>query len=168
MDFDRLNRQIEDKEAVAATLKSWDRILVVCHTNPDGDAVGCAWGLAHALRAMGKAVTMACADPVPRQYQFLSGAKEVVNAAGLENRTFDLALALDAAAPSRLGDCESAFFAAPVTIQMDHHPDNPLYAQMNAVDGDASAAGCVVWRALKALNAAITPDIAAALYCGKM
>ena len=44
--------------------------------------------------------------PVPRQYQFLTGAGDVVNTAALTGRTFDTALALDVAAPSRLGDCE--------------------------------------------------------------
>ena len=155
----------EISPAMLSALKGANSILLCTHMNPDGDAVGSLLAMGLALRGMGKAVTMACADPVPRQYQFLSGVKDVVNAAALENRTFDLALALDAASPSRLRDCVKAFFAAPVTLQMDHHPDNPQYAQYNAVDGEASAAGCLVWRALKALNAEITPEIAAALYC---
>ncbi len=148
-----------------SALKDANSILLCTHMAPDGDAVGSLLAMGLALKDMGKNVTMACADPVPKQFLFLTGAKDVVNAAALENRAFDAALSLDAAAPSRLGDCEKAFFAAPVTMQMDHHPDNPHYAQFNAVDGEASAAGCLVWRALKAMDARITPDIAAAIYC---
>ena len=151
--------------AMLSALNDANSILLCTHISPDGDAAGSLLAMGEALRGMGKDVTMACADPVPRQYQFLEGADAVVHAAALEGRTFDAALALDAAAPSRLGDCQAAFFAAPVTMQMDHHPDNPLYARYNAVDGEASAAGCVVWRALKAMRAPITPQIAAALYC---
>ena len=148
-----------------SVLKGANSILLCTHIAPDGDAIGCLLAMGLALKGMGKTVTMACADPVPQQYRFLCGAEDVADAAALEGRTFDAALALDVAAPSRLGDCQAAFFAASKTLQMDHHPDNPLYAQFNAVDGEAPAAGCVVWRALKAMNAAITPDIAAALYC---
>ena len=155
----------EISPAMLSALSGANSILLCTHMNPDGDAVGSLLAMGLALKAMGKAVVMACADPVPRQYQFLPGAKYVVNAASLENRTFDLALALDAASPSRLGDCKKAFFAAPVTLQMDHHPDNPRYAQYNAVDCGASAAGCLVGRVLKALRVEITPEIAAALYC---
>ena len=79
----------EIRPAMLSALQSANSILLCTHMSPDGDAVGSLLAMGLALKAMGKAVTMACADPVPRQYQFLFGAKEVVNAAALENRTFD-------------------------------------------------------------------------------
>ena len=148
-----------------SALKSANSILLCTHIAPDGDAIGSLLAMGLALQQLGRDVTMACADPVPRQFLFLRGAGEVVGADRLARRSFDAALALDAASPDRLGACAAAFFAAPLTMQMDHHPDNPLYARYNVVDGDAPAAGCVVWRALQALHAAVTPEISAALYC---
>ena len=148
-----------------SALKGANSILLCTHISPDGDAIGSMLAMGLALRDMGKDVTMVCDDPVPKMLLFLPGAKDVFPSSALENQTFDAALALDCAAASRMGDAQAAFFAAPVTMQMDHHPDNPGYAQYNAVDGDAPAAGCLVWRALKALNVTITPAIAQALYC---
>ena len=148
-----------------SALNNANSILLCTHISPDGDAIGSMLAVGLALRGLGKNVALACGDPVPGQYRFLPGAAGIVTPDKLTGRAFDLALSLDAASPGRLGDCQTAFFAAPHTAQMDHHPDNPLYAQINVVDGSAPAAGCVVYRALAALNAPVTPDIAAALYC---
>jgi len=51
-----------------------------------------------------------------------------------------------------------------VQLQLDHHPTNPLYAQVNLVDGEAAASGCMVMRVLDALGVAVTADMAGCLY----
>ena len=38
----------------AALLQERDNILILTHKRPDGDTVGCAVGLCHALRQLGK------------------------------------------------------------------------------------------------------------------
>ena len=148
-----------------SALKNANSILLCTHVSPDGDAIGATLAMGLALESLGKQVTVADDDPVPGQYRFLPGAETVGRPDTLEGRSFDAALAIDAAGPERLGECGKAFFAAPVTLQMDHHPGNPLYAQYNAVDSGASAAGCVVRRCLRALDIPLTREIAACLYC---
>lgn len=148
-----------------SALKNANSILLCCHISPDGDAVGSLLAAGLMLKAMGKRVTMACGDPVPKQYAFLPSAGEVVNAEALKGKTFDAALAVDTATLERMGACAEAFLAAPVYMQIDHHGDNPHYAQMNAVDGSASAAGCLVYRLLRTLGVELTKEIAVCLYC---
>lgn len=148
-----------------SALRNANSILLCTHIAPDGDAVGSMLALGLALRSLGKRATMACADAVPRRFRFLSGAGDIVDAPALAGREFDVAVAVDAADLSRLGACAEAFCRAGCTLQLDHHPTNPLYARMNAVDGGASAAGCVVYRALGTLGAKMTPEIAQCLYC---
>ena len=97
--------------------------------------------------------------------RFLPGADGFVQPDAVAGKAFDAALALDTATVELLGSCKAAFFAAPVTLLMDHHPDNPRYAVCSVVDGGASAAGCVVYRCLRALNIPLTQEIAACLYC---
>ena len=41
-----------------------DRICIISHRGPDGDAVGSNCALKLALQAMGKEVVSACVDPV--------------------------------------------------------------------------------------------------------
>lgn len=148
-----------------SALKNANSILLCAHITPDGDAIGAMLALGLALRSMGKQIVMACADPVPGQFLFLPLAREIVGAEALAGRSFDLAVAVDCAAPGRIGDCLKAFEASPVRMQVDHHPDNPLYADYNWVDGNASAAGCVVYRLLGKLGVPVTEEIAQCLYC---
>lgn len=150
--------------ALPQALEKASRILIGTHVNPDGDAVGSSLAVCHALRAMGKEVTLCCADALPGKLRFLPGAENFVQAEALEGRSFDLSIAVDCADESRLGDMGEFFFRSPVLVQIDHHPTNPLYAHVNAVDGDAAAAGCVVYRLLQAMGITVTEDIAKCLY----
>ncbi len=55
------------KEA-AALIGGWDDILVICHENPDGDALGSMSGLVRGLRSLGKRAQAPC----PRSLRIFS------------------------------------------------------------------------------------------------
>ncbi len=148
-----------------SALKNANSILLCTHAQPDGDAIGSTLAMGLALRSLGKQVTLLDADPVPGQMLFLPGAADFVQPDAVKGKSFDAALAIDTATAELMGACRGAFFAAPVTMIMDHHPDSPRYAAYSVVDGGASAAGCVVFRCLKALGIPLTPEIAVCLYC---
>ena len=148
-----------------SALQNANSILLCTHAQPDGDAIGSTLAMGLGLRFLGKDVTLLDADPVPTQMRFLPGAADFVQPEAVRGKAFDAALAIDTATVELLGASKDAFFAAPVTLVMDHHPDNPRYAQYNTVDGRASAAGCIVRRCLKALGIPVTQEIAACLYC---
>ena len=151
-------------EMLSALLHA-NSILLCTHAQPDGDAIGSTLAMGLGLQSLGKKVTLLDADPVPTQMRFLPGAETFVQPEGVLGRVFDAALAIDTATMALLGASKEAFFAAPLTLVMDHHPDNPRYAMHNVVDGGASAAGSIVYRCLRALNIPITKEIAACLYC---
>lgn len=157
-------KQIEQKEMLSA-LKNANSILLCTHVNPDGDAIGSMLAMGAGLKALGKQVAMACADPVPGNLMFLPGADAVVGAEALAGKTFDAAMNIDVADAGRAGACGEAFARAPVRLQIDHHPTNPFYAQINEVDGTAPAAGSIVYRALQALGIPVTAEMALCLYC---
>ena len=148
-----------------SAVKNANSILLCCHISPDGDAIGSLLAAGLILKALGKQVAMACGDPVPAQYRFLPCADEVVDAEALKGKAFDAALAVDTASLERMGACADIFLSVPVTMQIDHHGDNPRYARMNVVDGSTSAAGCLVRRFMRALNVDLTKEIAVCLYC---
>ena len=151
-------------EMLSALLNA-NSILLCTHAQPDGDAIGSTLAMGLGLRFLGKEVTLLDADPVPTQMRFLPGADDFVQPDAIQGKAFDASLAIDTATVELLGSSKDAFFAAPVTLVMDHHPDNPRYAMHNVVDGKASAAGCLVYRCLKALGVSLNPNIAACLYC---
>ena len=155
----------EFSNEMLSAIKNANSILLCCHISPDGDAIGSLLAAGLALRSMGKKVTMACGDPVPNQFRFLPGSEAVVDPAALRGKSFDAAMSVDTATLERMGECAEPFLASSVTMQMDHHGDNPRYARYNYVDGGATAAGCVVRRLMRALEVPLTKEIAVCLYC---
>lgn len=152
-------------DRMLSALNGANSILLCAHIFPDGDAIGSNLAMYWALKGKGKQVTVACADPVPGSYAFLPGAEAFVRADALAGREFDVGFAIDCADKERIGACGEAFSRCGITLQIDHHPTNPYYADVNLVDGEAPAAGCVVRRVLIALDAPLTEDIARCLYC---
>src|SRR5437763_1812247 len=99
-----------------------NRILILTHRAPDGDAIGSILALYHVLKRFGKDVCMGCADPVPVELTFLNGSEDVKYGSELshfiKNHTFDLVITVDVAQVSQLGHVneEHSQFIAQHTI----------------------------------------------------
>ena len=133
---------------IVAAMRSAQRIAVVAHVRPDGDAVGSILGLALSLRALGKEVTALLEDGVPENLVFLPGTDTVVQPV-MDSLDVDLAIALDTATHERIGErCKALLDAAPVLVNIDHHPTNPRYGTMNLIDADSPATGQIVYNLL--------------------
>jgi phosphoesterase RecJ-like protein len=59
-------------------LQDVQRIAVLTHVNPDGDAIGASLALAHCLRALGKEPTVFAPNPFPEFLHWLTGVKDIV------------------------------------------------------------------------------------------
>ncbi len=79
-------------EAAAAIGQS-QTIVLACHVNPDGDALGSLLGLALALMPLGKTLTCLSEDGVPDILKFLPSADLIQQATDIAE--FDLALVVD-------------------------------------------------------------------------
>src|SRR5687767_6703921 len=90
-----------DLRRAGAALQGEQRLLLVCHRKPDGDALGATLGLGLALEAAGKSVRFACADPVPQHYRFLPAADRFSLEPHPESA--DLVVMLDCGADHLLG-----------------------------------------------------------------
>ncbi|MEZ5386932.1 MAG: DHHA1 domain-containing protein [Prosthecobacter sp.] len=133
---------------IVATMRSAQRIAVVSHVRPDGDAVGSLLGLALSLRAIGKEVIALLEDGVPAHLAFLPGTDTVMQP-GTEPLNVDLAIALDTAAYDRIGRrCKELYDAVPMVVNIDHHPTNPRYGTLNFIDSVSPATGQIVYNIL--------------------
>ena len=54
-------------ERAAKVIDSADSLTLLCHVNPDGDALGSMLAMLHGLRALGKDVVAYDHDPAPRR-----------------------------------------------------------------------------------------------------
>lgn len=152
---------------IAAALRDAGRVLAICHTSPDGDAIGSLLGLGWVLRALPRPpeVALTCADPVPEQLRFLPGADEIVSArpAG----PWDVVVALDASDPDRLGDlfAPAEYGQAPIVV-LDHHVTNLFFGTLNYVDTDAAATAQIILDLADALPAPVSYRAAVCLLAG--
>jgi len=142
-------------------MRSAQRILVVCHIRPDGDAIGSLLGLGLALRSAGKQVEMVCEDGVPSDCRQLEGSSDVRRQA---QGDFDLICVVDASDLTRTGSVLQD--RGPVGINMDHHPTNVNFADINLVDVQAVATAEIIAGLLAQWGQEITPAVAAALLTG--
>ena len=52
-------------------IRRYDRFLITTHVRADGDGIGSEVALYHALRGMGKSVSIANDSPIPQIYKFI-------------------------------------------------------------------------------------------------
>lgn len=152
-------------QEIAQTLIDLNEIAVISHMRPDGDAVGSSIALGLALQALGKRVHVWIEDGVPERFRFLEGAQFVTPPPNTLPPGLECVVCLDCGEPKRLGgNGQLLVESAPLTINIDHHETNTLYATMNLVQEKAAACACVLAPLLDALGVALTPPMAAALY----
>jgi bifunctional oligoribonuclease and PAP phosphatase NrnA len=156
-----------DIHAVVAALRENERFVVTSHEAPDGDALGSLLGMGLALRQLGKDVVMFLGGPapLPGEYRFL----ELEAQHGLVRTRPDdfgerVLAAVDCASSARVGAEPGVVEAAPFTVNIDHHHDNPRFGDVNLIVPDASSTGEVLSDVFRELGVALTPEIAEALY----
>ena len=136
--------------ADAAEFICGKRALILCHVNPDGDAIGSATALAEVLRLTGGEGKVATPSPAADRLSFITGGMDTAYTDGME-KDFDLVLAVDTASPNQLGNL--SFLADKVAISFDHHKNCTLYSPYVLYDNSA-AAGIVVYDLLHELESA--------------
>ena len=152
-------------EAIARCIREAQTIAVVSHINPDGDTLGSATAMRLILQKLGKDVTLFCDGKIPDCLQFLPGA-DCFRAPGNDEGPFDLMLAVDVSDEHRLGACAALKARSRKTAQIDHHPTNPLFMEVNSIDGQAPATAILIYEMAQVLGVPADSDIATCLYTG--
>lgn len=146
--------------------------VITAHVNPDGDAIGSELALFHLLRALGKEVCIINSSPVPDNFTFLGGSEEIREyAPERDDETIaqaDVLFILDCNAPKRVQAMEHSVVASPAKkVVIDHHLEPQPFADVYAVDFEASSTAEILWRLVGLYGEqAYTKEIAEALYTG--
>jgi phosphoesterase RecJ-like protein len=149
----------------SALLHDAQRIVIVTHVAPDGDAIGTLLGLAHMLRAAGKSVDAAVDGGVPDYLAFLPGTDTVHKS--LPEAQWDLYISVDASDEARTGECGAyARSHSNATINLDHHVTNTGFADVQLVVSTAVSAAEVAFDWIAALGLTPTQESAQCLLCG--
>jgi bifunctional oligoribonuclease and PAP phosphatase NrnA len=148
-------------ELAGEHIRSADRILLISHIRPDGDAIGSLIGFGLALQEVGKKVQMVIEDSGISSFSFLHGSNQVTKKVDGE---FDLICTLDCSDLERTGNV----FASGISpdINIDHHFTNPLFAKINLVDGQAVATAEMIAAFLPQWGLPVTKEVSEALLTG--
>ncbi|MFM8319678.1 MAG: DHH family phosphoesterase, partial [Chloroflexota bacterium] len=149
-------------DQLAGRLEQAQRVLVVSHIRPDGDAIGSLLGWGLALQASGRQVEMISEDGVPSSLRHLPGAGQVTSRP--KGQAFDLVCVVDCSDLERTGGVLTGRGSPDVNI--DHHPTNLNFAALNLVDIQAVATAEIVAGIIGRLQLPMNPDVAAALVTG--
>lgn len=143
------------------------KICIISHRAPDGDAVGSNLGLRLALENLGKTVVSADVDPVPKDSLWLKKADTFVDEFNYED--FDVIVVVDCGAVKMMKFNETKpelFSGEKPLINFDHHESNDLFGTINPVDKHAAATAEIIYKFLNFAGWPITIDIATCLLHG--
>ena len=145
-------------EQAAKAIISAKTIVISCHINPDGDAMGSLLSLGLGLRRLGKKVYMISEDGVPKKYRCLPGAAQIKKTI---DKKCDLAISVDCSAKDVLGkNFERVFKPAKKILEIDHHDFRRPFGDISLIDNDAAAVGEIIFTLLNKLSITITEKIA--------
>jgi bifunctional oligoribonuclease and PAP phosphatase NrnA len=152
-------------DKAARLVQAADRVLVVTHQNPDGDAIGSMMGLVNALREAGKTVDAAVDEGVPEFLSFIPGSETIY--AKLTSGKWDVMVSVDASDEVRTG-AVGAYGRQHVqnVINLDHHVTNIFFGDAFLVMVDAVSATEIVFRWLQHMRLPITLGVATPLLTG--
>ncbi|MCJ7438756.1 MAG: bifunctional oligoribonuclease/PAP phosphatase NrnA [Acidimicrobiia bacterium] len=151
--------------AAIAAIGAAERVTLICHVNPDGDALGSTLGLLHVLRAEGRDVTASFPNPfiVAPHYRLLPGL-DLLTPPGEVSSEPELMVTFDCGSLDRLGDLEPNAKAAGELVVIDHHISNTRYGTINVIDPDAAASGWIALQLVDGLGFPLNRDAAVCLY----
>ena len=137
------------------------RVLIISHLRPDGDAVGSLLGLGLILQEMDKEVNLVLEDGVPLVFNHLTGVDRVYREV---SGIYDLVIVVDSSDIDRIGSVLDEYGEPDVNI--DHHPTNTQFGRLNLVQDDAVATTEIIYEIARELDYPISLPAAEALLTG--
>lgn len=147
---------------VARCLAAGQRFLMVPHVHIDGDDLGSMVGLAFALDRLGKQSVLYSPDEVPESFRWMPGAERLTRE--LPVGPFDAVILMECPAETRLPPGLRPAELGRTVINLDHHLDNRMPADLHWVDSTKAALGEMAVPLVDALGVPLDREIATGLY----
>jgi len=145
---------------IVDAIRSRQRFVLSSHARPDGDSIGSQLAMAYALRDLGKHVELVNFDAAPPQLMGFPGVPDIRIAPAVDG-SFDASIIMECSDLARTGvtGLERAF-----VINVDHHPGNKAYGNINWFDAGAAACAEMVFALVQALRVPLSKEIATHIY----
>jgi bifunctional oligoribonuclease and PAP phosphatase NrnA len=147
-------------QQIVDAIRARQRFVISSHSRPDGDSIGSQLAAAYALRALGKVVTVVNSDPAPAPLMQFPGVAAITIADRVDG-VYDAAIIMECGDLRRTGVTGLERF---FVVNIDHHPGNTGYGDLNWFDSSAAACAEMVYDVVRALGVPLTPQIATHVY----
>ena len=151
-------------ENIAKTLLSHEKIYIITHENPDGDALGSSFALKNALTLLGKDAQVVLNAPMPVSFLF-TGWEPLLYTQSLSSACV---VGLDFNVLSRAGEAALLFEKADEKILIDHHLGCEMEGDLVESRPDAAATGEIIYELIKILLSDIPKSVAEGIYIAIM
>ena len=167
----------EQADLLCSLIDNADNIVLCCHVNPDGDAIGSCLGLAEYLRANGKESTVIVPDQYPDYLQWLPNTEKIVRydkhkeKADLLLRMADVIFCLDFNTLSRTEAMAGTLAEVKAQkVLIDHHLDPDIDTVLSVSHPEMSSTCELVFRIVWQIGAfgELGKHFAVPIYCGMM
>ncbi|CAJ1198603.1 putative bifunctional oligoribonuclease and PAP phosphatase NrnA [Companilactobacillus paralimentarius] len=146
---------------IIATIKKYDRIIILRHQNPDPDALGSQAGLATAIRQAYPDKKVLIGGNDTEGLKWLSTAQKVSD----EDYQGALVIVVDTANEPRIDD--QRYNDGAFLVKIDHHPNDEPYGDQLFVNTDASSCSEIIADLIDSSDELqLTKKIAYYLYAG--
>ena len=115
---------------IISEIKKSNNIVLLCHNNPDGDAIGSTLSMYHVLKKIGKEVDVVI-EGTPTKFNFIEGYQNIKTTS---DKKYNLGIILDTASKERLNNPNNIIENINKTIVIDHHSSNTKYGDLNYID----------------------------------
>lgn len=172
---DILNDQ--QQQQLLALIEESQNIVITCHTNADGDAIGSCLGWMEYLKSQGKEPTIIVPDQYPDYLHWMPNSEKIMRydkhseQADLLLKIADLIFCLDFNTPSRVDEMQQSLMDSKANrVLIDHHLSPDVPAVLTISHPEASSTSELVFRLVWQLGAfsQMTKHFATPVYCGMM
>ncbi|MBM1106688.1 bifunctional oligoribonuclease/PAP phosphatase NrnA [Aurantibacter crassamenti] len=168
---------LQDIQAVKELISTPQKIVIVPHKNPDGDAIGSTVALWHFLKRKQQDVVVVSPNDFPDFLKWIPGNEHILNFEKENSQAREkisaasLIFTLDFNHFSRTGQMQDFLDSATADfIMIDHHQSPSDYAKITYSDVRMSSTCEMIYNFIAYLDETdkITPEIATCLYTGIM
>lgn len=164
-------------EQLRTLVHNADTIVITCHQNPDGDALGACLGWADTLRFLGKEPQIFVPDQYPDYLQWMPNSEKIIrydkhkDGCNWTLEHADLIFCLDYNSVTRTGEMKDAISASKAKrVLIDHHLDPEVDTVVTVSQPEASSTCELIFRLVwqMGLFDALGKHFAVPIYTGMM
>lgn len=148
-------------ETILNKIKEFDTIIIHRHIRPDGDCIGCQFGLKYFIQDnFPLKKVYAVGDEIPDYLKHI-GTNDIIDDDIYQNA---LVIVVDTALTKRI--CDERYQKGAYVIKIDHHDDSEQFGDFAYVDEKSPACSLIITQILQESKLPISSLSANALYTG--